>query len=627
MKKFLSLFLLMSLFVISAHALTEGEITNAPEVDSKYSWDLSQIYSSWDEWSSDLQEAKALMTNINKYKGRLNESAEVFIELLNIQEKLQKKFGRIYRFPAFMRSLNSVDEDANMQMQQLMSLFAQFNTATSWITPEMLTIPKETMEKWIADNEELKPYAFNLMDQYRLQEHVLDAEKEQLLSYFVKPMGTASTIYDELSTSDIQFPKITLNDGEEVELTHGNYARLMEVSEKQEDRKKVFETYYDIYKKNENTYAAIYKGICEKNNAWANARGYESTLKAKLEGNNIPVSVYESLIKTAYDNVEPLQRYMKLRKKMMGVEKLHMYDLSTKLSDYKKEYSFDEGVELVKKAVQPLGKDYSTMISEATEGGWIDVYEKPNKTSGAYSANVYGVHPYILMNWNKSLNHVFTLAHELGHSMHSIYSNENQPYATHSYTIFVAEVASTFNEQLLLNQMIEDAKTSEEKIALLQQAIENIWGTFYVQSLFADYEYRVHKMVEQGQPVTADVLNGIMSELYTHYYGNVVEPSEIGNVKWARVPHFFGMPYYVYQYATSFSASSAIYNAYQNAGKKEKEDIIEKYKTLLKSGGNDFPVNQLQKAGVDLTTSEPFNAVVAQMDELVTKLEKELEKM
>lgn len=627
MKKFLSLFLLISLFVISAHALTEGEITNAPEVDSKYSWDLSQIYSSWDEWSSDLKEAKDLMTNINNYKGRLNENAEVFIELLNAQEELQKKFGRIYRYPAFMRSLNSVDEDANMQMQQLMSLFAQYNTATSWIAPEMLTIPKETMEEWIADNEELKPYEFNLMDQYRLQEHVLDAEKEQLLSYFVNPMGTASTIYDELSTSDIQFPKITLSNGEEVELTHGNYARLLEVSEKQEDRKKVFETYYDIYKKNENTYAAIYKGICEKNNAWANARGYESTLKAKLEGNNIPVSVYESLIKTAYDNVEPLQRYMKLRKKMMGVEKLHMYDLSTKLSDYKKEYSFDEGVELVKKAVQPLGKDYSTMISEATEGGWIDVYEKPNKTSGAYSANVYGVHPYILMNWNKSLNHVFTLAHELGHSMHSIYSNENQPYATHSYTIFVAEVASTFNEQLLLNQMIEDAKSSEEKIALLQQAIENIWGTFYVQSLFADYEYRVHKMVEQGQPVTADVLNGVMSELYTHYYGNAVEPSEIGNVKWARVPHFFGMPYYVYQYATSFSASSAIYKAYQNAGKKEKEDIIEKYKTLLKSGGNDFPVNQLQKAGVDLTTSEPFKAVVAQMDELVTKLEKELEKM
>jgi oligoendopeptidase F len=627
MKRTLTLLTLILVFASATFAKQEGDKTPDSKVDAKYSWDLSQIYSSWDEWSADLEEAKSLMTDINSFKGRLNESPEVLIELLNIQENLQKKFGRVYRYPAFMRSLNSLDQDATLQMQKLMSMFAAFNTATSWITPEFLTIPKEKMAKWIEENKELEPYRFNLMDQYRLQEHVLDAEKEELLSYFSKPMSTASAIYDELSTSDIKFPTITLSTGEEIELTHGNYAKYMETSDNQKDREQIFNTYYQMYKDNENTYAAIYKGICEKNNAWANARGYEGTLQAKLEGNNIPVSVYESLIKTAYDNVDPLQRYMKLRKKMMGLETMYMYDLSTKLSDFKKEYTFDEGVDLVKEAVKPLGDDYYERISNATKGGWIDVYEKPNKTSGAYSANVYGVHPYILMNWNKSLNHVFTLAHELGHSMHSIYSNENQPYATHSYTIFVAEVASTFNEQLLLNQMIEDAKTSEEKIALLQQAIENIWGTFYVQSLFADYEYRVHKLVEQGQPVTAQVLNGIMNELYTHYYGDAVVQDELSNVKWARVPHFFGTPYYVYQYATSFSASSAIYMNYKNAGKKDKKEIIEKYKTLLKSGGNDFPVAQLQKAGVDLTTNDPFKAVVAQMDELVTKLETELEKL
>jgi oligoendopeptidase F len=627
MKKLLSLFVLFTALTISLNASNEGREKSTSEKEAKYSWDLSHLYSSWDEWTADLEEAKSLMTEINTFKGRLNESPEVLIDLLKTQENLQKKIGRVYRYPAFMRSLNSLDQDATLQMQKLMSMFAAFNTSTSWISPEFLTIPKEKMEKWISENKELAPYSFNLMDQYRLQEHVLDAEKEELLSYFTKPLGTASSIYDELSTSDIDFPKVTLSNGEEVELTHGTYASLMEKSENQKDRKKVYEAYYQIYKNNENTYAAIYKGICEKNNAWAKARGYKGTLQAKLEGNNIPVSVYESLIKAAHDNVAPLHRYMKLRKKMMGLETMYMYDLSTKLSDFKKEYTFDEGVELVKKAVKPMGEDYSQKLSNATEGGWIDVYEKPNKTSGAYSANVYGVHPYILMNWNKSMNHVFTLAHELGHSMHSIYSNENQPYATHSYTIFVAEVASTFNEQLLLNQMIEDAENSEEKIALLQQAIENIWGTFYVQSLFADYEYRVHKLVEQGQPITAEVLNGVMSDLYTHYYGEAVVKDELSSVKWARVPHFFGTPYYVYQYATSFSASSAIYMNYKNASKKDKKEIMNRYKTLLKSGGNDFPVNQLQKAGVDLTTTAPFDAVVAQMDELVTKLENELEKL
>ncbi|MDA3866895.1 MAG: oligoendopeptidase F [Salinivirgaceae bacterium] len=628
MKKIRTIFTVSLLFAALTVA-ADGTPEKSPsgENDNALSWNLSDIYSDWDAWQADFDHAMELMQKVESYKGKIKSSDEKLVELLELEDELGKTFAKVYRYPAFMRDLNSRNQEVAGRMQQLMAVFAKYGTATSWISPEILSVPKSTMEQWIDANPELEPYAFNLMNQFRLQEHVYNEDKEKMLSYFSQISRTASSIYDELSVSDIQFPTVTLSDGEEVTLTHGNYSKLLETNKNQEDRKLIFHSYMKMYKEMENTYAAIYKGICDKNYAWAQARGYESTLAAKLEGNSIPESVYTSLIKTAYDNVDPLQRYLKLRKKIMGLEELHTYDLSTKLVDFEKEYDFNEAVGIIKNAVEPLGKDYVERIDEATQGGWIDVYEKDNKTSGAYSANVYGVHPYILMNWNGSLNHTFTLAHELGHSMHSIYSNKNQPYPTHSYTIFVAEVASTFNEHLLLQKMVAEADSPQERITLLQQAIENIWSTFYVQSLFADYEYRVHKLVETGQPVTASVLSGIMHELYTHYYGDAVTRDEIGDVKWARIPHFFGMPYYVYQYATSFSASSQIFKNVTEGSQKERKEAMMAYKELLKSGGNDFPVNQLQKAGVDLTTSKPFEAVVAQMNDLVTQLEKELEQL
>ena len=623
---FLCMIVFMQIHVVFADNDISGK--KNPERDAtNTSWNLSDIYANWDQWNADLTEVKQLMEDIKTYQGRLNTNPKVFIELMQKEEQLSKKFGRVFRYPYFMRQLNSLDQETSAKMQEIRAMYAEYATATSWISPEMLDIPRGTMEKWIETHAELEPYAFNLMNSYRLQEHVLTADKEKLMSHFSRPMGTASSVYDELSVSDIQFPEITLSTGEKVKLSHANYTKLLETLTSQEDRKLVFESYYKIYKDHENTYAAIYKGICEKDNAYAKARGYKGTLEAKLEGNNIPTAVYKSLTRTAYDNVAPLHKYMELRKQVMELDELHTYDLSTKFTDYNREYDFTEAVGMVKEAVKPLGEDYLAYLNEATKGGWIDVYEKPNKTSGAFSANVYGVHPYILLNWNKSLNHVFTLAHELGHSMHSIYSNNNQPYATHSYTIFVAEVASTFNEHLLLDNLIEQAEKPEERIALLQQAIENIWGTFYIQSLYADYEYQVHKRVENGQPVTAGLLNKIMGDLYNHYYGEAVTPDELTSVKWSRVPHFYGMPYYVYQYATSFSASSELFSRYKNGSKKEQQTTIEKYKTLLKSGGNDFPVNQLKKAGVDLTSTKPFEAVVAQMDYYVNELEKELKKL
>ncbi len=613
----------------STYVFAENEKAKkeARDKNTQTSWNLADIYKDWDAWNADLSEVKELMEEIKTYQGRLASDANVFAELMQKEEALSKKFGRVFRYPYFMRQLNSRDHETSARIQEIRAMYAKYATVTSWISPEILSIPQATMEKWIEENDALKPYAFNLMNSYRLQEHVLTADKEKLMSYFSRPMGTASSVYNELSVSDIQFPEITLSSGEKVKLSHANYSKLLETLPSQDDRKKVFESYYQIYKNLENTYAAIYKGICEKNNAYAQARGYESTLHAKLEGNNISTDVYESLIKTAYDNVAPLHKYMKLRKQIMDIEELHTYDLSTKFTDYNPEYEFAEGVDMVKEAVKPLGKDYTEYLNEATRGGWIDVYEKPNKTSGAFSANVYGIHPYILLNWNKSLNHVFTLAHELGHSMHSIYSNNNQPYATHNYTIFVAEVASTFNEHLLLDNLIKKTEKPEEKIALLQQAIENIWGTFYIQSLYADYEYQVHKRVEDGKPITADVLSNIMGDLYAHYYGEAVTPDDLTSIKWSRVPHFYDMPYYVYQYATSFSASSELFSKYKNGTIKEQKETIEKYKKLLKSGGNDFPVNQLKKAGVDLTTTKPFEAVVAQMDYYVNELEKEINRL
>ena len=605
------------------------KIKSRNEIDKKYKWNTEDIYKDWNEWQKDVEKMKELMKEIPQYENKIENSREEFVKLIHLEEKLSRILEKVYLYPYMLKDLDSTDQLVSQKLQEIEFLYAQFSVATSWISPKILEIPKETLEKWIDENDEIKDHKFNLMELYRLKAHVLDKDKEKLLSHFSQYMGAVNDIYDELSTSDIKWNEIVLSTGEKVLVTNGMYSKILDGNKNQDDRRKAFEALYSSYDINKNTYSAIYKGILQRDAAGTKAKNYNSTVEKALEPNNIPVKVYENLINSAKENSGPLKKYVEFRKNQLGLDSYHYYDNQIKLVDYTREFSYEEAKEIVLKSVEPLGEDYTQNLEKAIGEGWLDVYETPNKRSGAYSLNIYDVHPYMLLNYNGTMDAVFTLAHELGHTLHSMYSTKYQPYATNDYTIFVAEVASTFNERLLLDYMLKNTTDHKEKIALFEEAIGNIMGTYYIQALFAAYEYEAHKLAEEGNPITPDVLSEIMTKLFAEYFGDSLVMDELQKIIWARIPHFFNSPYYVYQYATSFAASSRLYEKVTNEkySPEEREEARKKYIELLKSGGNNYPIEQLKLAGVNLEEKENFEAVAHEMTRLIGLLEKELKEL
>ena len=605
------------------------KIKSRNEIDKKYKWNTEDIYKDWSEWQKDVEKMKELMKEIPQYEDKIENSREDFVKLIKLEESLSRILEKVYLYPYMLKDLDSTDQLVSQKLQEIEFLYAQFSVATSWISPKILEIPKETLEKWIDENDEIKDHKFNLMELYRLKAHVLDKDKEKLLSHFSQYMGAVNDIYDELSTSDIKWNEIVLSTREKVLVTNGMYSKILDGNKNQDDRRKAFEALYSSYDINKNTYSAIYKGILQRDAAGTKAKNYNSTVEKALEPNNIPVKVYENLINSAKENSGPLKKYVEFRKKQLGLDSYHYYDNQIKLVDYTREFSYEEAKEIVLKSVEPLGEDYTQNLEKAIGEGWLDVYETPNKRSGAYSLNIYDVHPYMLLNYNGTMDAVFTLAHELGHTLHSMYSTKYQPYATNDYTIFVAEVASTFNERLLLDYMLKNTTDHKEKIALIEEAIGNIMGTYYIQALFAAYEYEAHKLAEEGNPITPDVLSEIMTKLFAEYFGDSLVMDELQKIIWARIPHFFNSPYYVYQYATSFAASSRLYEKVTNEkySPEEREEARKKYIELLKSGGNNYPIEQLKLAGVNLEKKENFEAVAHEMTRLIGLLEKELKEL
>lgn len=607
----------------------ESKVLKRSEIDNKYKWNMNDFYSDWLEWDRELEELKAMMKEIPQYKGKIKEDSKKFIELIQLEEKMGRLLDKLYVYVYMLKDLDSKDETSSVKLQEIQSVYTEYSVSAAWITPEILEIPQATMEKWIEENPELKDQRFGLMEIYRLQGHVLDEGKEKLLSYYGQYMGAPHDIYAELSISDMKWNEVKLSDGYEGPVTNGVYSKVLATNRNQEDRKKAFEALYGAFNNNKNTYGAIYRALLQRDVASAKGRNYSSSLEKALEPKNVPTEVYTTLLKSAIDNNAPLQRYVNLRKKALGLKEYHYYDNSINIVEYDKTFDYDVAKEMVYNSVAPLGEDYSKKMNTAISEGWIDVFETENKRSGAYSIGVYDVHPYMLLNYQSTLDDVFTLAHELGHTLHTMLSNENQPYATHNYTIFVAEVASTFNERLLLDYMIKNSNDPIEKIALIEQALGNIVGTFYIQTLFANYEYQAHKLIEEGKAVTPDVLSGIMDNLFKEYFGDTITMDELQKIIWARIPHFFNSPYYVYQYATSFASSANLYDRITNEkySVEERESAKEAYLTLLKSGGNDHPMSQLKKAGVDLEKEESFHAVAVEFDRLLDILEEELNKL
>lgn len=607
----------------------ETKLLKRSEIDNKYKWNMTDFYPDWAEWDKELETLKSMMKEIPQYKGQIKDDSKKFVELIKLEEKMGRLLDKLYVYVYMLKDLDSKDEVSSVKLQEIQAIYTEYSVSAAWITPEILQIPKETMERWIDENPELKDNRFGLMEIYRLQGHVLDEGKEKLLSYYGQYMGAPHDIYAELSISDTKWNEVKLSDGYEGPVTNGVYSKVLATNRSQEDRKKAFEALYGAFDNNKNTYGAIYRALLQRDVASSKGRNYNSNLEKALEPKNVPTEVYTTLLKSAIDNNAPLQRYVNLRKKALGLKEYHYYDNSINIVEYDKTFDYDVAKEMVYNSVAPLGEDYSAKMNRAISEGWIDVFETENKRSGAYSIGIYDVHPYMLLNYQSTLDDVFTLAHELGHTLHTMLSNENQPYATHDYTIFVAEVASTFNERLLLDYMIKNSNDPIEKIALIEQALGNIVGTFYIQTLFANYEYQAHKLIEEGKAVTPDVLSGIMDNLFKEYFGDSITMDELQKIIWARIPHFFNSPYYVYQYATSFASSANLYDRITNTkySEEERTKAKEDYLTLLKSGGNDHPMNQLKKAGVDLEKVESFHAVAVEFDRLLDILEEELNKL
>ena len=595
------------------------------EIKQEYKWNLSDIYENYSAWEKDFEKVSELKKELAGFKGQFGNEGKL-LEFFQKQEEMDKISYKLYRYPQLARDLNSSDKEAVEHLQKVQFLFAEISTELSWVNSELVD-NRENIEKWI-EKKEFDDYRFGLKNLFRLQKHILEEKESKLLSYYSSFFSSPRSIYSEVTVTDVEWPQVTLSSGEKVDVTPANYSKILSTNRNQEDRKLMFQTFYTIYEKKKNTIAAIYNSILQKGIASKKAYNYDSFLLSHLESDNIPEEIYLNLVNTAKNNTKPLQRYLKLRKKILGLEKYYNFDGSINLIEFDKEYEYDDAKEIVLNSVAPLGKDYVEKMKKAISEGWLDVFEAKGKRTGAYSAGVYGVHPYMLLNYNKTLDSVFTLAHELGHTLHTLYSDENQPFSMADYTIFVAEVASTFNERLLLDYMLENTNDPKERIALLEQEIGNIVGTFYFQALLADYEYQAHKLAEAGEPITAEVLSKIMEDLFDKYYGDIIEKDDLIYIFWARVPHFFNSPFYVYQYATCFASSAILYEKMINSSdENEKKQTLDKYIQLLSSGGNDFPMEQLKKAGVDLSKIETIEAVAKQFDLLLDKLEVEIGKL
>jgi oligoendopeptidase F len=616
---------------LSAVAQTAAQPAKAPrprsDIPAEFRWDFSPIYPDWEAWEAGMRDMDARIDAFAALKGTLKNGPDAVLKAYVAFDEIGKLQYRLYRYPQLQRDVDTREQAVAGRFQRVGALFAKFDTATAWFTPEVLTVPQATMQRWLEQTPALSPYRFPILEIYRREAHVLDEKGERLLSLASRFNDTPGQAYSELSTSDIKYPTITLSDGQSVTLSPGNYFALLEGNRNQADRAKAAQAHVGTYANTAHTFAALYNSVLQRDWFMAQARNFPTTLDASLHGNNVRRQVVETLIEATRSGAAPLQRYLRLRKKLLGLETYHPYDGSLPIFKSDKTYPYETARELALASVAPLGEEYLTRYRRFVSGGRIDVYENPGKRSGAYSAGVYGVGPYLLLNYNDTLDSVFTFAHEAGHAMHTVLSYEHQPFATADYTIFVAEVASTTNERFLLDELLRRTQDPKERFLLLQHAADSIVGTYYTQVMFADFELKAHQMVERGQPITTDVLRKLYRETALSYYGDAQTFDEFYEYTWARISHFFGSPYYVYQYATCFASSAQLYRAMTTGTPAARKAATERYLELLKSGGNDHPMSQLKKAGVDLTQRATIQAVIDQLDTLVTQMEAEAAKI
>ena len=569
------------------------------EIPEQYKWKIEDLYADNDAWEADFTKLQQGMEDIKKYEGTLAKSAENLLSLMKKSDELNQLAENVYVY-----ANQRLHEDTSNAYYQGLSgraqmLLVQMSECSSFVEPEILSIPEDVLEEMLKE-EGLQVYKTYFGRLLRKKEHILSKEMEELLAGVDEVAEGAKDTFMMFNNADIKFPTITGEDGEPVEITHGKYIKLLE-SQNREVRKAAFEGLYESYGKFKNTLAAVYRANVKQAGFFAKARKYKSSLEASLSGSAIPVEVYDSLIESVHAHLPALHEYVRVRKEKLGVDELHMYDLYVPMvGEADKKIPYEEAKEIVLNGLAPLGEDYVALLKKGFSEGWIDVYENEGKRSGAYSWGAYGTHPYVLLNYQDTLNNVFTLAHEMGHALHSYHSDEAQEYIYAGYKIFVAEVASTCNEALLIRYLLDHSKDDKEKAYLLNYFLEQFRGTLFRQTMFAEFEKIAHGKSEAGEPLTAEVLCDIYYELNKKYFGEGVVVDEAIALEWSRIPHFY-TPFYVYQYSTGFSAAIAISSKIL----KGEPGIVEKYKKFLSGGSSLDCIDLLKICDVDMTTKEP----------------------
>ena len=591
------------------------------EIADQYQWRLTDLYPSDQAWEEDFEQLKQLMPTLQNYKGRLT-SAENLLACLKLQDQVSIKFDQLAGYAMMSKDQDNTNSVYQGFYDRIVGIGAELGSNLAYIEPEILALPEDTVRQWVEQTPELQVYSHYLDNILRMKPHTLPTEQEEILARASEMAQAASQIFRMFNNADLRFPTIRDEDGNEVELTHGRYLRFME-SKNRDVRRSAFEAMYSTYEQWKNTLATTYSSAVKRALFFARTRKYGSSLEVALDVDHVQPEVYHNLIKAIHDSLPLFYRYMRLRKKMLKLDELHMYDIYVPLvKDLDMEILPEQAVEMVKEGLAPLGEQYIKDLSRGLSEGWIDWFENKGKTSGAYSASVYRVHPYVLLNYENTVDNMFTLAHEMGHAMHSFYSDLNQEFINADYTIFVAEVASTVNECLVMNDLLAKTNDPKQKLCLLNHYLEQFRGTVFRQTMFAEFEMIVHDRIGQGIPMTADSLCKVYHELNQKYYGPDVVSDPYIAMEWARIPHFY-RPFYVYKYATGFSAAVALTQQILT----ERSPAVTRYLDFLKSGGSDYPLNLLKKAGVDMTTPEPivkaievFGSLIDQMERLVEEL-------
>ncbi|MCU7494387.1 MAG: oligoendopeptidase F [Ignavibacteria bacterium] len=598
-----------------------GSLPARGEMEAKYTWNLEDIYKTAELWEKDFSWVEENAQAYKNFQGKLGNSAEELFEAMKFDDEMGMKLSRLYLYSSLSKDLDLANSENRARYDRISALSAKVAALSSFMRPEILSLPEEKIKSFFGQSEGLRLYRHQFDNLFRTKEHTLSKEQEELLAMGSEVSGIPYSTFNVFTDAEMQFPVVKDTEGREVQISHGRYSAAL-FSTDREYRKRVYLGFYKPFREYKTTLSTLFSGNVKTHVFYSRARRYNSSKEAALDANNIPVTVYDNLIKSINENLEPLHRWARIKKRALGLDELHIYDsYVTLFPGVKKEYDFETGKSVVLEALKPMGGDYIKNLRNAFDNRWIDVYETKGKRSGAYSSGTtFGVHPYVLLNWNNQLNDVFTLAHEMGHNMHSFYTERTQPYPYADYSIFVAEVASTANEALLLDYLIDHAQSKEEKLALIEKYLTNITSTFYRQACFAEFEGMVHNKVEKGEPLTPDKLCSMYHELTQRYWGPDVVIDEEEDYTWARIPHFY-YNFYVYQYATGLAASQALVAKI----KKEGQPAIDRYLEFLKSGSSDYPINVLKKAGVDMTSKEPVLQTMSKMNELLDEMEKLLD--